>query len=97
MRSQKDSPEVDPLNQDEVTKELIARLRRIEGQARGVQRMIEEKRDCKQIMAQLTAMRNATFQAGLVLARGYAAQCLASEGGAVDVDALVALFSQATS
>ena len=84
---------MDPLNQDEVTKELIARLRRIEGQARGVQRMIEEGRDCKQIMAQLTAIRGATYQTGVVLARSYAAQCLA-ESDTVDIDALIALFGQ---
>jgi DNA-binding FrmR family transcriptional regulator len=46
---------------DEVTRrELVERLRRIEGQARGIARMIEEGRDCVDIVQQLTAMRAAT-------------------------------------
>lgn len=84
------------LNREEARQDLIARLRRIEGQARGVQRMIEEGRDCKQVLAQLTAMRNATAQASLFLARTYAAQCLA-DAETPDIDALIALFDQAVS
>ncbi len=39
--------------------ELLKALRRIEGQARGVQRMIEEGRDCAEVVQQMAAMRNA--------------------------------------
>ncbi|MDH7486561.1 MAG: metal-sensitive transcriptional regulator [Anaerolineae bacterium] len=60
----------------EVKSELQQRLRRIEGQARGVQRMIDEDRDCKSILQQLAAIRSAAHQASLVLVRSYAAQCL---------------------
>ena len=81
---------------EQVTKELVARLRRIEGQARGIQRMIEEGRDCQQILNQLTAMRRATYQTGLLLVRSHAAQCLL-DAETADVDALVALISQAAS
>ncbi len=46
---------------DEVTRrELVERLRRIEGQARGIARMIEEGRECVDIVQQLAAMRAAT-------------------------------------
>jgi len=46
---------------DELTRsELIERLRRIEGQARGIARMIEEGRECADIVQQLAAMRAAT-------------------------------------
>jgi len=46
---------------DEVTRrELVERLRRIEGQARGIARMIEEGWDCVDIVQPLTAMRAAT-------------------------------------
>src|SRR5690606_40591860 len=40
-------------------KELMDRLKRIEGQARGIQRMLEEGRPCEDIVTQLSAMRNA--------------------------------------
>ncbi|MBC8448085.1 MAG: metal-sensitive transcriptional regulator [Chloroflexi bacterium] len=60
----------------EVKTDLQHRLRRIEGQARGVQRMIDEGRDCKSILQQLAAIRSAAHQASLVLVRSYATQCL---------------------
>lgn len=39
------------------------RLRRIEGQVRGVLRMMEENQDCKEVVAQLSAIRSATERA----------------------------------
>ena len=49
----------------EVKRSLINRLRRIEGQARGIQRMLEEDRDCQEVLAQLVAMREATNRVGM--------------------------------
>lgn len=43
----------------ENTGELIRALRRIEGQARGVQRMIGEGRSCDEVVRQLSAIRGA--------------------------------------
>lgn len=43
----------------EAVKAIMDRLRRIEGQARGIQRMVEEGRPCREIITQLTALRNA--------------------------------------
>ncbi|MDD0813475.1 metal-sensing transcriptional repressor [Curvibacter sp. HBC28] len=40
-------------------KALQARLARVEGQLRGVQRLIEEEADCEQIAQQLAAARKA--------------------------------------
>jgi DNA-binding FrmR family transcriptional regulator len=55
--------------------EIIKRLRRIEGQARGIQRMVEEGRDCRDIVHQLTAIKAAvTSLNGLVL-ECYAQEC----------------------
>jgi DNA-binding FrmR family transcriptional regulator len=60
----------------QVKTDLQHRLRRIEGQARGVQRMVDEGRDCRAILQQLAAIRSAANQASLVLARSYATECL---------------------
>ena len=57
-------------------KDLINRLKRAEGQMRGVQRMIEEERNCEAILQQLTAVRSALHTASLSLARAYATKCL---------------------
>jgi DNA-binding FrmR family transcriptional regulator len=77
--------------------ELIARLKRIEGQARGIQRMIEDERDCQQILTQLTAMRNATNKVSMMLVRSYAAECLLDAANVPDVDNLITLIAKAAS
>lgn len=44
-------------------KELILRLKRVEGQLRGIQAMIEEGRDCEKVAQQLSASRRALDKA----------------------------------
>jgi DNA-binding FrmR family transcriptional regulator len=55
---------------------LIQRLRRIEGQLRGVQTMLDEERDCREIMQQMTAIRSAMQSASRTFLQDYAATCL---------------------
>ena len=43
----------------EYNQDIKNRLKRIEGQIRGVLRMIEEEKDCKEVITQLTASRSA--------------------------------------
>jgi len=57
---------------------LIRRVRRIEGQARGVARMIEEDRDCSDILQQLAAVRSAAHKATVALVRAYTKECSAT-------------------
>ncbi len=57
-------------------KDLVRRLKRIEGQARGVQRMIEEDRPCGELLVQLSAMNEAIRSVSLRLAEDYALECL---------------------
>jgi DNA-binding FrmR family transcriptional regulator len=64
------------MRSSELNADLSARMRRIEGQVRGVQRMIEEGRDCPDILQQMTAIRSAIHQASLLLAREYMAKHL---------------------
>lgn len=45
--------------------DLMRRLKRIEGQARGVQRMLEEGQDCAQVLIQLGAMKAAINRVGM--------------------------------
>ena len=55
---------------------LIRRLRRIEGQVRGVRRMLEEDRDCADVVTQLAAIRGAVHQASVMVVQEYAMNCL---------------------
>jgi DNA-binding FrmR family transcriptional regulator len=75
--------------------ELLGRVRRIEGQARGIARMIDEDRDCREILQQLAAVRSAAHQATVSLVRAYAAQCVMSEGSPDEIaDALAMAVSR---
>ncbi len=65
------------IQNDEMKEKLIQRLSRIEGQVRGVQTMLDEERDCKEIMQQLTAIYSAVQSTSRVFFRDYAAVCLA--------------------
>ena len=55
---------------------LIKRLRRVEGQIRGIQAMLEEERDCKEIMQQLSAVSSAVKSTSRRFFQDYAALCL---------------------
>ncbi|MGO2082335.1 metal-sensitive transcriptional regulator [Vagococcus sp.] len=51
------------------SKQLINRLKRAEGQVRGIQRMIEEDQDCLAVVTQLSAVRSSIDRImGLVIA-----------------------------
>ena len=56
--------------------QLIKRLQRLEGQARGVRRMVEEDRDCQDILTQLAAIRGAAHQVSVMVVKEYALNCL---------------------
>jgi DNA-binding FrmR family transcriptional regulator len=62
----------------EIKADLLRRLRRLEGQARGVARMIEDGRDCQEILQQLAAIRAAAHQTSLRVVRSYAFECMQS-------------------
>ena len=81
----------------EIKNELSVRLRRIEGQVRGVLRMVEEDRDCPEILQQMSAIRSALHQSSLVMARAYAIRYLRESGvGASDaaIDTLIATLGK---
>ena len=55
-------------------------MKRIEGQARGIQRMLEEKRECEEIVLQLAAMRAALSRVAMSLMGEHFRDCMAKEG-----------------
>lgn len=53
---------------EEISKDiLINRLKKIEGQARGIQKMIENGRECEDILTQLVAIRSAVESVGALV------------------------------
>ncbi len=65
---------MDALHDEESRTDLLNRLRRAEGQLRGVQRMIAEGEDCLQIAQQLSAVRKALDSAYVRMTVCYMAQ-----------------------
>ncbi len=64
--------------------DYLKRLRRIEGQARGLQRMVEEEKYCIDILTQVSAMTKALQSVALGLLDEHMAHCVvnaAREGG----------------
>jgi DNA-binding FrmR family transcriptional regulator len=55
---------------------LLARLRKIEGQAKGIQRMIEEDRYCIDIAQQLTALSAAADEVSLLILQAHIEGCV---------------------
>jgi DNA-binding FrmR family transcriptional regulator len=57
-------------------KEILLRLKRIEGQIRGLQRMVEEEIPCPDILTQVAAATAAIKKVGTVIIQTYMEECL---------------------
>lgn len=55
---------------------LLDRLKKIEGQVRGLQRMIEEDRYCVDVLVQVAAVKAAMNKVGMALFEGHARGCM---------------------
>jgi len=54
---------------------LLKRLKRIEGQVRGIEKMIASGRDCESVITQLTATRSAIEGVGALVLNNYMRFC----------------------
>ncbi len=87
------------------TKEALSkRLRRIEGQVRGLQRMIDEERYCADILVQIASAQEALRSVGKVLLQSHLTHCATAAIRSGDpaeaertVNELVELFSKQVS
>lgn len=61
---------------EEDRNDLVSRLRRIEGQARGIQKMIEEGRECTDVLNQIAAMKAASSGLAGQMLEVFALNCL---------------------
>ena len=74
---------------EEIRDEVINRLKRIEGQVRGVQRLVDQKSSCKKIASQVKAARTALDAVGKLILACYLSESLqdstSSEREAIDL------------
>jgi len=73
------------LNTDDMTP-VVNRLRRAQGQLGGVIRLIEEGRDCKDVVTQLAAVNRALDRAGFAIVSSALRECLTSPDGINEED-----------
>lgn len=62
--------------EDDVIAELRTRLRRIEGQVRGIQAMLDDGRECRDVVTQIAAATKALEQVGFRMLASGLASCL---------------------
>jgi DNA-binding FrmR family transcriptional regulator len=82
--------------EDEAREQVTRRLRRAAGQIAGVIRMLEEGRDCRDVVTQLAAVSKAVDRAGLAVVAAGLRHCLSTPDGAVDAHELERLFLSLT-
>lgn len=63
---------------EETTADLIKRLRRIEGQVRGIQAMLSEQRECSDVVTQIAAANKALEQVGFKLVASGLTYCISN-------------------
>jgi DNA-binding FrmR family transcriptional regulator len=76
---------------------VLARLRRIEGQVRGLQRMVDEEAYCIDVLTQVSAATRALESVALTLLEDHLGHCVANAiaQGGEEADAKVKEASQA--
>ena len=67
------------MNDSATPDQVGARLRRIEGQIRGIARMLENDRSCEDIVTQLMAVRSGIDTAGALILDTHLERCLAED------------------
>jgi len=71
----------------ETKKDILSRLKRAEGQIRGIQKMIEEERSCQDLVIQLVAAKEAISQIAVAALSNQLVHCMTleiSEGKSID-------------
>jgi len=69
---------------------VTARMKKIEGQLKGILRMMDEEKDCKDVITQLSAVRSAVDRTIGVIVTDNLVECLSKEDAAsLDKNAMV--------
>jgi Uncharacterized protein conserved in bacteria len=77
------------VNSTEKKEDLLKRLRRIEGQVKGIQKMIEEEQYCGDILTQISAVRAAVNKVGTLVLKNHSMSCIENLVSAEDKEKAV--------
>ncbi|PYG84831.1 DNA-binding FrmR family transcriptional regulator [Ruminiclostridium sufflavum DSM 19573] len=61
---------------NQLKEDLIKRLKRIEGQVRGIQKMVDEEKYCADILTQVAAVRSAINKVGSIILEKHSMKCI---------------------
>lgn len=63
------------MKNDKAKKDIQNRLKRIEGQVKGIEKMVDNDAKCKDILIQIAAIRSAINKVGTIILENYAKNC----------------------
>lgn len=69
--------ETTTVEEQAIKKNVLSRMKRIEGQVRGIQGMIESGKECEDILVQVKAVRSALQSANRLILKRYLLRCYA--------------------
>jgi DNA-binding FrmR family transcriptional regulator len=81
---------VDP----EIKRSVLTRLRRIEGQVRGLQKMVEEERYCAEVLTQVSSVHEALRGVGRAMLHNHLRHCAAEAIGSGDRERADAMYDE---
>jgi DNA-binding FrmR family transcriptional regulator len=81
---------VDP----DVKRAVLTRLRRIEGQVRGLQKMVDEERYCADVLTQLSSVQEALRGVGRAMLHNHLRHCATEAIGSGDPDRAEAMYDE---
>lgn len=68
-------------NEKNSKKDIQVRLRRIEGQVKGIEKMMDSNTCCKDVLVQVAAVRAAINKVGALILQNYAKECMVDDEG----------------
>lgn len=77
-------------------KDLQNRLKRVEGQVKGIQNMLERDAGCKEILIQIAAIRAAINKVGALILQNYAKNCFIEDSEYMSEEKIDELISTLT-
>ena len=63
------------MEKEKVKKDIQNRLKRVEGQVKGIEKMVDNDAECKDILIQIAAIRSAINKVGTIILENYAKHC----------------------
>jgi DNA-binding FrmR family transcriptional regulator len=79
--------------EDELVHDIQIRLRKIEGQVKGIEKMVNSETCCKNILVQVAAVRSAVTKVGGLVLERYTKNCLLHEDDPVEEEKIQELVS----